>query len=82
MSKPIKWSDAPDRTSWGASMRVAHIEIDRDHTLTLYCEADQTAKVDAMFAEAEREACAQMVDHILKEGGGTYADAIRARGEK
>jgi hypothetical protein len=30
---------------------------------------------------AEREACAQMVDHILKEGGGTYGDAIRRRGE-
>jgi hypothetical protein len=35
-------------------MRVAHIALDRDHTLTLYCEADQTAKVDAMFAEVER----------------------------
>ena len=30
---------------------------------------------------AEREACARMVDHILKEGGGTYGKAIRARGE-
>ena len=30
---------------------------------------------------AEREACANMVDHILKEGGGTWGDAIRARGE-
>ena len=30
---------------------------------------------------AEREACAQMVDHIRKEGGGTYGDAIRARGQ-
>jgi hypothetical protein len=30
---------------------------------------------------AEREACANMVDHILKEGGGTYGDAIRARGQ-
>jgi len=30
---------------------------------------------------AEREACAKMVDHILKEGGGTYGDAIRARGQ-
>jgi hypothetical protein len=28
---------------------------------------------------AEREACAKMVDHILKEGGGTWGDAIRAR---
>jgi hypothetical protein len=54
MTEPIKWSNAPDRTSWGASMRVADIALDRDHTLTLYCEADQTAKVDAMFAEAER----------------------------
>jgi hypothetical protein len=29
----------------------------------------------------ENEACARMVDHILKEGGGTYGKAIRARGE-
>ena len=28
----------------------------------------------------EREACAEMVDHIYKEGGGTYGKAIRARG--
>lgn len=26
---------------------------------------------------AEREAYARMVDHILKEGGGTWGDAIR-----
>lgn len=54
MTEPIKWSNAPDRTSWGASMRVADIALDRDHTLTMFCEADQTAKVDAMFAENER----------------------------
>jgi hypothetical protein len=30
---------------------------------------------------AEREACAKFVDHILKEGGGTWGDAIRARGQ-
>ena len=28
---------------------------------------------------AEREACAAMSDWILKEGGGTWGDAIRAR---
>ena len=28
----------------------------------------------------EREECARLVDHILKEGGGTWGDAIRARG--
>jgi hypothetical protein len=30
---------------------------------------------------AEREACATMSDWILKEGGGTWGDAIRARGQ-
>jgi len=34
-----------------------------------------------LVAEKEREACAKFVDHILKEGGGTYGDAIRARGQ-
>lgn len=33
------------------------------------------------IAAAEREACAKLVDHILKEGGGTWGDAIRARGQ-
>jgi hypothetical protein len=35
----------------------------------------------ALVAAAEREACAKLVDHILKEGGGTYGDAIRARSQ-
>ena len=34
-----------------------------------------------LVAAKDREACANMVDHILKEGGGTYGDAIRARGQ-
>ena len=34
----------------------------------------------ALVRADEREACANTVDHILKEGGGTYGDAIRAMG--
>jgi len=34
-----------------------------------------------LVAQHEREACANMVDHILKKGGGTYGDAIRIRGQ-
>ena len=34
----------------------------------------------ALVRADEREACAEVVEHILKEGGGTYGDAIRARG--
>ena len=37
--------------------------------------------LDAAVLE-EREACARMVDHILKEGGGTYGSAIRARSKE
>ncbi|CAB5212705.1 hypothetical protein UFOVP189_39 [uncultured Caudovirales phage] len=44
---------------------------------------DDEPNLFAVFAELvaahEREECAKMVDHILKEGGGTYGDAIRAR---
>ena len=32
-----------------------------------------------LVAEKEREKCATMSDWILKEGGGTWGDAIRAR---
>jgi hypothetical protein len=40
------------------------------------------AKLVAEKATAkEREACARLVDHILKEGGGTWGDVIRARGQ-
>jgi hypothetical protein len=34
-----------------------------------------------LVAAEERKANAKMVDHILKEGGGTWGDAIRARGQ-
>ena len=34
-----------------------------------------------LVAAHEREECAKVVDHILKEGGGTYGDSIRARGK-
>jgi hypothetical protein len=42
---------------------------------------DDLERFAALVAAAEREACAQMVDHILKEGGGSYGDAIRARSQ-
>jgi hypothetical protein len=35
----------------------------------------------ALVAAAENETCAKVCDHILKEGGGTWGDAIRARGQ-
>ena len=44
-----KWHQAPVKTSWGHEMFVADLGIDRDHTVSIYCERDQIAKVEAMF---------------------------------
>jgi len=51
----------------------------RPHLDGIYSEA--LIEFAKLVAAKEREACANMVDHILKEGGGTYGDAIRARGQ-
>ena len=44
-----KWHQAPVKTSWGHVMVVADLAIDKDNTVSVYCERDQTAKVEAMF---------------------------------
>jgi hypothetical protein len=43
---------------------------------------DRIKKLLAEERSTEREANAKMVDHILKEDGGTWGDAIRARMKK
>lgn len=47
----IEWFPAPIKTQWGHDMVCASIEIDKDHTLTLYCERSQIDKVEAMLKE-------------------------------
>lgn len=49
----LKWQQAPVKTQWGDDMVVASVAIDKDHTLDLYCEREQTGKVDAMFAKRD-----------------------------
>ena len=44
-----KWQQAPIRTAWGDDMAVASVAIDKDHTVDLYCEREQIAKVEVMF---------------------------------
>ena len=45
-----KWHQAPVKTSWGHDMVVADLAIDKDNTVSVYCERDYTAKVEAMFS--------------------------------
>ena len=44
-----KWDQAPIKTSWGHKMVVADLAIDKDNTVSVYCERDQTDKVEAML---------------------------------
>jgi hypothetical protein len=60
----------------------AHAYIDRRFMVASSTGIASFEHFARLVAEREREACAQMVDHILKEGGGTYGDAIRARGQE
>jgi len=50
-----KWHQAPVKTSWGPDMVVADLAIDKDNTVSVYCERDQTAKVEVMFNPPAQE---------------------------
>jgi len=50
-----KWHQAPVKTSWGDGMVVADLAIDKDHTVSIYCERHQTAKVEAIFTQPQQE---------------------------
>jgi hypothetical protein len=60
-------------------------DMKRDAELAEQCYVNPSEfdykKFAALVRADECEECAKMVDHILKAGGGTYGDAIRARGK-
>ena len=60
----------------------AHAYIDRQFMVASSTGIASFEHFARLVAEREREECAKLVDHILKEGGGTYGDAIRARGQE
>jgi len=68
----LKWQQAPVKTQWGDDMVVASVAIDKDHTLSLYCERDQATKVETMFVQT-----AQQEPVVLPCCGFTDARAVR-----
>ena len=62
----LKWQQAPIRTAWGDDMVVASVAIDKDHTVDLYCEREQIAKVEVMFTSppAQRK---PLMDELLRK---------------
>jgi hypothetical protein len=60
-------------------------DMKRDAELAEQCYVNPSEfdyrKYAALIRADEREECVKIVGHILKYEGGTYADAIRARGQ-
>ncbi len=50
------WMPAPIKTQWGHDMVVADLAIDKDHTVSIYCERDQIKSVEGMFAPQPQQA--------------------------
>jgi hypothetical protein len=81
-----KWHQAPVKTQWGDDMVVADLAIGKDHTVSVYCERDQTAKVEAMFNSpaAQRPWVGLTDDEVRKINqevwGYVSADHTRMRG--
>jgi len=59
--------------------KEARIHRDDSWRFEMLQEKNALEAFAKLVAEKEREANAKMVDHILKEGGGTYGDAIRGQ---
>jgi hypothetical protein len=71
MSKEIKWHPADGLISrWGSGMVVADIEIDKNHTLSIFCDAEQKQKVDRMFGKREWVGLTEKeIEDCCKQGG-------------
>lgn len=75
----LKWQQAPVKTQWGNEMVVASVAIDKDHTVCLYCERDQTPKVDVMFAQRTWVGLTdEEIGMCLDVGDGSMSKIIQA----
>jgi hypothetical protein len=68
-----KWHQAPVKTQWGDEMVVADLGIDKDHTVSIYCEKDQTTAVERMLTK--QPAQRQLTD--VKPWVGLTDDELR-----
>ena len=75
-----KWFDAPVKTQWGSEMVVADLAIDKDHTASIYCERDQTTKVEAMFNPPAAPVQDSTCNNSLREQGKAYPRTCRKCG--
>jgi len=56
---------------------VASVAIDKDHTLSLYCERDQTPKVDAMLAQRKPLADEEIEEVWQRVQASDFHDCVK-----
>ena len=49
------WGESPNAIRFGAGMVIIDVELDKDHTLTMYCEDDQLHLVNAALEKFIKE---------------------------
>ena len=79
----IAWHKSPSKTEFGADIVIADSQIDKDHTLTMYCERDQIDKVPGALLRllTQPAAPAQRLDAIpwptvLRYTGGSDMSSV------
>ena len=45
----MNWQPAPQKIQFGPEMVIADIALDKDHTLTLFCEKEMISIVEALL---------------------------------
>jgi hypothetical protein len=64
----LTWNKAPVKTQWGHDMMEASVAIDKDHTLSLYCERDQTEKVLKAFKPKWKSLTKRDIESLVLNG--------------
>lgn len=64
----LEWTQAPTKTQWGHDMVEASVAIDKDHTLSLYCEASQTDKVPKLLKPKWKNLTKRDIESLVMEG--------------
>jgi len=68
----LKWNKAPVKTQWGHDMVETCVALDKDHTLSLYCERDQTDKVPKVLKPKWKNLTKREIEDIQEHGYGQW----------
>jgi hypothetical protein len=64
----LSWNKAPVKTQWGHDMVETCVALDKDHTLSLYCERDQTDKVEKALKPKWKNLTKREIESLVLEG--------------